>query len=142
MCTQLPIKQEFTNANSPKQNSVVKRALGIVQNAVLAACILAPIIFRLVQLPPTESLWAEAVHWSCDALNHTATTTNACNKSLHEMWHGTAAPAFRTRSFAQRTVLGTTRPSRQLRPRAGFTSRRASTTQGTLHGCSCGRTRW
>ena len=93
VCKQFCIKQEFTNADSPKQNGVVERALGIIQNAALAACIQAPIIFPLVQLPPTESLWAEAVHWSCDALNHTATTANPGNKSPHEMWHGAAAPA-------------------------------------------------
>ena len=93
VCKQFCIKQEFTNANSPKQNGVVERALGILQNAALAACIQAPIIFPLVQLPPTESLWAEAVHWSCEALNHTATTANPGNKSPHEMWHGAAAPA-------------------------------------------------
>ena len=93
MCKQFCIKQEFTNAESPKQNGLVERALGIIQNAALAACIQAPIIFPLVQLPPTESLWAEAVHWSCDALNHTATTANPGNEILHEMWHGTATPA-------------------------------------------------
>ena len=73
VCKQFCIKQEFTNADSPKQNGVVERSLGIIQNAALAACTQAPIIFPLVQLPPTESLWAEAVHWSCDSLNHTAT---------------------------------------------------------------------
>ena len=93
VCKQYCTKQEFKNANSPKQNGVVERVLGIIQNAALAACIQAPIIFPHVQLPPTESLWAEAVHWSCDALNHTATTANPGNKSPHEMWHGTAAPA-------------------------------------------------
>ena len=93
MCKQHFIKQEFTNANSLKQNGVVERALGIIQNAGLAAYIQAPIIFPHVQLPPTNSLRAEAVHWACDALNHTATTANPGNKSQHEMWHGTAAPA-------------------------------------------------
>ena len=87
------IKQAFTYADSPKQNGVVERALGIIQNAGLAACIQAPIIFPHVQLPPTKSLWAEAVHWACDALNHTATTANPGNNSPHEMWYGTAAPA-------------------------------------------------
>ena len=87
------IKQEFTNADSPKQNGVIERALGIIQNAGLAACIQLPIIFPHVQLPPTKSLWAGAVHWACDALNHTATTANPENKSPHEMWYWTAAPA-------------------------------------------------
>ena len=93
MCKQFCIKQEFTNADSPKQNGVVEKALGIIQNAALAVCVQAPIFFPLVQLPPTESRWAEAVHWCCDALNHTATTANPGNKSPHEMWHGAAAPA-------------------------------------------------
>ena len=91
VCKQYCIKQEFTNAKY--QNGLAERVLGIIQNAVLAACIQAPIIFPLVQLPPTESLWAEAVHWSCDALNHIATPANPGKKSPHEMWHGTAAPA-------------------------------------------------
>ena len=52
-CEQYCIKQEFTNADSPKQNDVVERALDIFQNAGLAACIQAPIIFPHIQLPPT-----------------------------------------------------------------------------------------
>ena len=93
VCKQFCIKQEFTNADNQKQKGVAERALCIFQNAALSACIQAPIIFHLVQLPPTQSLWAEAVQWSCDALNHTATTANPGNKSPHEMWHGTATPA-------------------------------------------------
>ena len=68
-CEQFCIKQEFTNADSPKQNGVVQRALGIIQNAGLAACIQASIIYPHFQLPPTNSLWAEAVHWANDAPN-------------------------------------------------------------------------
>ena len=117
VCKQYCIKQEFTNANSPKQNAVVvERALGIIQIAALAACIQAPIIFPFVQLPPTESLWAETVHWSCDALNHTATTANPGNKSPHEMWHGTAAPAS-THLFLRPAYYRWNRPSKSI-PRA------------------------
>ena len=54
VCKQFCIKQEFTNADSPKKNGVVERALGTIQNAALAACIQAPINFPLVQLPPTN----------------------------------------------------------------------------------------
>ncbi|CAN0208252.1 unnamed protein product, partial [Laminaria digitata] len=87
VCKQFCIKQEFTNADSPEQNGVVERALGIIQNAGLAACIQAPIIFPRVQLLPTTSLLAEAAHCACDALNHTATTANPGNKSPHDMWY-------------------------------------------------------
>ena len=110
------IKQEFTNADSPKHNGFVERALGIIKNAALAACIQAPIIFPLVQLPATESLGAEAVHWSCDALNHTATTANPGNKSPHEMWHGAAAPAS-PRPFLRPAYCCWNRPSKSS-PRA------------------------
>ena len=142
MCKQYCIKQEFTNGNSPKQNGVVERVLGIIQNAALAACIQAPILFPLVQLPPTESLWAEAVHWSCDALNHTA--TSALPATSLRMRCGMVLPHLphHTRSFAQRTAGGTTRSGRHPGPKAVFTSCRESTTQVTLCGCSRGRTKW
>ena len=108
--------QEFANADIPKQNGVAERALGIMQNAALAECIQAPIIFPLVQLSPTESLWAEAVHRSCDALNHIATTANPGNKSPHEMWHGTAAPAS-PHPFHRPAYCRRNRPSKSF-PRA------------------------
>ena len=116
VCKQFCIKQEITNADSPKQNGVVERALGIIQNAALAACIQVPIVFPLVQLPPTESLWAEAVHWSCDALNHTATTANPVNESPREMWHGAAASAS-PHPFLRSAYCRWSRPSKSS-PRA------------------------
>ena len=42
VCKQHCIKQEFTKAHSPKQNGLIESALGITQNAGLAACIEAP----------------------------------------------------------------------------------------------------
>ena len=62
VCNQFCIKQELTNADSPKQNGVVERARSIIQNAALEACIQAPIIFPYVQLPLTKSLWAEEMY--------------------------------------------------------------------------------
>ena len=50
------IKQGLINADSPKQNGVVERALGIIQNAALTACIQAPTIFPHVHLPPPKSM--------------------------------------------------------------------------------------
>ena len=116
VCKQFCIKQEFINASSPKQNGAVERALGIIQNVALAACIQAPIIFPLIQLPPTESLWAEAVHCFCDALNHTTTTANPGNVSPHEMWHGATAPAS-PHPFLRPTYCRWNRPSKSS-PRA------------------------
>ena len=91
VCKQLCIKQDFTNADSPKQNGVVERALGIIQNVGLPACIQAPVIFPRVQ-PPTKFLRAGAVYNACDPLNHTASTANPRYTSPHEMWYGTAQP--------------------------------------------------
>ena len=45
VCKKRCIKQEPTNVDSPEENDVVERALGVILNAGLAACIRAPIIF-------------------------------------------------------------------------------------------------
>ena len=93
VCRQYCVKQEFTNAKSPELNGVAERALGIIQNAALAARIQAPILFPHVELSPSETLWAEAVHWACKALNRTATTSNPGRKSPYEIKHDKAEPA-------------------------------------------------
>ena len=48
--------------------------------------------FTGAQLPKTESLWAEASHWVCDAVGRTPTYTNHANKSPYEMWYGNPPP--------------------------------------------------
>ena len=116
VCKQVSIKQEFTNADRPKQNGAVERALGIIQNAALAACIQAPIIFPHVQLRLTKSLWAEAMRWATDALNHSATTANPGNKSSHETWYKTAVHASRY-PFLHPAYRRRNRPSKSF-PRA------------------------
>lgn len=76
------VKQEFINSDSLQQDGVVERELGIIQNAGLAACTQAPVMFPHVQLPPTKPLWAEVVVYrACDALNHPVTTANPGIKS-------------------------------------------------------------
>ena len=84
VCRQYYIKQEFTNAKSPELNGVAERAVGIIQYAALAARIQALILFPHVELP-SETLWAEAVHWACEALNRSATTSHPGNKSMYEI---------------------------------------------------------
>ena len=94
MCRQYCIKWELTNAKCPELNGVAERALGIIQNAALAARIKAPILFPHVELPPSsEILWAEAVHRACETLNRTVRTTIPGNKSPHDMLQGKATPA-------------------------------------------------
>ena len=79
VCRQYCIKLEFTNAKSPELNGVAERALGIIQFAALAARVQAPILFPHIKLPPSKTLSAKAVHWACESLNHTATTSNPGN---------------------------------------------------------------
>ena len=93
VCRQYWVKEELTITKSPELNGVAERALGIMQNAALVARIQAPILFPHVELPPSENLGAEAVHWACEALSRTATTSNPGSKSPYEMWYGKAAPA-------------------------------------------------
>ena len=92
VCRQYCINQEFTNTNNSEPKGVAERALGINLNAALAARIQAPIPFTHVESPPSETIAAAGVRWACDALNHTATTSNPANKSRQELWYGTAAP--------------------------------------------------
>ena len=66
-------------------NGVAERALGVIQNAALAARIQARILFPHIELPPSQTLWPEAVHWASEALNRTATTSNPGSKSPYEM---------------------------------------------------------
>ena len=42
----------------------------------MAARIQAKILFGHVQLPKTDKLRAEAMHWACEQLNHTASSAN------------------------------------------------------------------
>ena len=37
----------------------------------MAARIQAKVLFGHVQFPKTGLLWAEAMHWACEAMNHT-----------------------------------------------------------------------
>ena len=72
MCNELLIKQTFTPAYSPQYNGVAERGLGLIEEAALAARVQAEVLFGHLQLPKTDRLWAEAMHWACEALNHTA----------------------------------------------------------------------
>ena len=58
----------------------------------MAGRIQAREVFPGVQLPATESLWAEASHWACEALNRTATSANPAKKSPCEMRNGNPPP--------------------------------------------------
>ena len=93
MCNELLIKQEFTPAYSPQYNGVAERGLGLIEEAAMAARIQAKVLFGHVQLPKTDKLWAEAMHWACEAMNHTACSANPDSKSLYEMWYGKPRPA-------------------------------------------------
>ena len=76
VCNELLIKKEFTPAYSPQYNGVAERGLRLIEEAAMAARIQAKVLFGHVQLPKTDRLWAEAMHWACEALNHTACSAN------------------------------------------------------------------
>ena len=86
------ITQEFTTADSPHFNGVAERALRLIETAAIAGLIQANEFFPGAELPSTASLWAEAFHWACDALNRTAMTANPERKTPHELWHGSSPP--------------------------------------------------
>ena len=47
----------------------------------MAARIQAKVLFNYVQLSKTDKLWAEAMHWACEALNPSACSANPDSKS-------------------------------------------------------------
>ena len=69
------IKQDFTQADSPKYNGVAERALALINDSALAARIQAPVLY--LDTPYYPSLWTEVVTWGCHVLNRTATTSNS-----------------------------------------------------------------
>ena len=84
LCRKRGIKQEFTPADSPKYNGVAERALGLINDAAVAARIQATELYS--NAPDYPSFSAEAASWACHALNCTATTANPGDKSPYEMW--------------------------------------------------------
>ena len=113
VCNELLIKQEFTPAYSPQFNGVAERGLGMIETAAMAARIQAKVLFGHVQLPETDKLWAEAMHWACEAINHTACSSNPDSKSPNEMWFGEARPA-RPYPFLKPAYCRWQRPSKLL----------------------------
>ena len=83
LCRKRGIKQEFTPADSPKYNGIAERALGMINDAAVAARIQATELYP--NAPNYPSLWAEAASWACHDLNCTATTANPGDKSPYEM---------------------------------------------------------
>ena len=92
MCVDNRIKQEFTTPDTPQYNGVAERGLALIETCQQAARIQAAALYPTGDVPKTESLWAEASSWACDAMNRTATSANPERKSPHELWHGTVAP--------------------------------------------------
>ncbi|CAB1096609.1 unnamed protein product [Ectocarpus sp. CCAP 1310/34] len=113
VCNELLIKQEFTPAYSPQYNGVAERGLGLIEEAAMAARIQAKVLFGHVQLPKTDKLWAEAMHWACEAMNHTACSANPDSKSPYEMWYGEPRPA-RPYPFLKPAYCRWQRPSKLL----------------------------
>ena len=59
----------------------------------MAAHVQAKIHFGHVQVLKPDKLWAEAMHWACEAMNHAACSANSDSKSPYEMWYGEPRPA-------------------------------------------------
>ena len=113
VCFELLIKQEFTPAYSPQNNGVAERGLGLLEEAAMAARIQAKVLFRHVQLPKADKLWAEAMHWACEAMNRTACSANPDSKSPYEMWYREPRPA-RPYPFLKPAYCRWQRPSKLL----------------------------
>ena len=58
----------------------------MIETAAMAVRIQAKVLFGHVQLPENDKLWAQAMHWACEAINHTACSSNPDSKSPNEIW--------------------------------------------------------
>ena len=85
ICRKHHIKREFTSASTPQLNGVAERGLTLIEKVAKASAFQAKVSFVGMQLPATETLWAEAHNYSCDVLNRTATTSNKDKKSSYEV---------------------------------------------------------
>ena len=112
LCRKRGIIQEFTPADSPKYNGVAERALGLINDAAIAARIQATELYP--NAPNYPSLWAEAASLACHALNCTATTANPGDKSPYEMWYGSPPPRGAVWPFLKPAVCRVKRANKSL----------------------------
>ena len=112
LCRNRGLKQEFTPADRPKYNGVAERALGLINDAAVAARIQATELYP--NAPNYPSLWAEAASWACHVLNCTATTANPGDKSPYEMWYGSPPPRGAVWPFLKPAVYRVKRANKSL----------------------------
>ena len=55
------IRREYMPVNSPKHDGVVERRIAMTMELVMASRLEAPRLFGDAKMPPTQTLWAEAV---------------------------------------------------------------------------------
>ena len=70
----------------------LRKFLTLIEKVAKASAFQEKVSFVGMQLPATETLWAEAHNHSRDVINRTATTSNKDKKSAYEMWHGVKPP--------------------------------------------------
>ena len=73
-CTKYHINREFNAARTPQLDGVAGRGPTLIEEVAKASAFQAKVSYVSMQLPATETLWAEAHNYSCDVLNCTVTT--------------------------------------------------------------------
>lgn len=91
VCRYYCIKHEFISTKCPELSGVAERTRGIIRNALLVNPCQVLIRLPHVELPLSETFWAEAVYWACDALNHSSMVSNPGKKLPYKMCRGKAA---------------------------------------------------
>ena len=134
VCEQFCMKREFTNAKSPELKGVAERALGIIQNAALAARIQAPSFLTSYchhRRPSGLRPFIGRAKPSTAPRRHVTRATSRrtrCGTARQHLHH-------RTRFVVRGIAAGTARRSRSSGARVASTSGRASTTP-VIH-CGC-----
>ena len=81
--------------DTPQYNGVAERALGLLREKAIALMEELDNVINVLQ----EELWAQAMLFTCDVTNTSATTSTEGGKSPSELWFGTAPTSNHLRPF-------------------------------------------
>lgn len=88
----LPIKLQFTPADTPQYNGVTEHGLAPIERVAKVFTIQAHVSLVGMKLPITGSRWPEPYSHPSDVLNCTAITANLDNKSSYKVLYDKAPP--------------------------------------------------
>ena len=81
------ITHKHTPPDTPQYNGVAEKAFGLLQEKAIAVM---EDLDDIINVPPRETLWTQAMLFTCDVTNKSVTMSTAEGKSPYELWLGKA----------------------------------------------------